>query len=402
MITYKAIIQYFDVMCARHQQINSFTYGEIDLFDKDKFTKYPALHLTPTGTAIDDQTITYGFDVVVFDRYNTNSNKMVNEASCLSDALLILQDVCKELTEGKYFINEDTNISMDLPIIAQPFIDTEPDNCSGWTTSFEVITPNEVSACNIPYYNPEIQNNVNVILPSDAPTTLYAWYSMMEIGNKATFDSNGLITTLDPFRDRFTQSYQMNGTGSVKWDITNNCINIFDKQGQAGNNAGFRHTSSYEYCTFFLKMKNFGRFVSGTQQVVNTFMSWGDDASNDVELKSTSSGEIMLIKTGHVPAISLFKLMSDTGTSGDTSPKRKEPLTIAVRFRTDGISLFYSNSLSDVVTISSTFDLTNQGVYIGSKGTGSYSDFSMQEFMSVGSTMSDQDIVNTMQWLNYR
>ena len=81
MITYKAIIQYFDVMCERHQQINSFTYGELSLFDLEKFTKYPALHLTPTGTAIDDQTITYGFDVVMFDRYNTSSNKMVNEAT---------------------------------------------------------------------------------------------------------------------------------------------------------------------------------------------------------------------------------------------------------------------------------------------------------------------------------
>ena len=402
MITYKAIIQYFDVMCARHQQINSFTYGEIDLFDKDKFTKYPALHLTPTGTAIDDQTITYGFDVVVFDRYNTNSNKMINEASCLSDALLILQDVCKELTEGKYFINEDTNISMDLPIIAQPFIDTEPDNCSGWTTSFEVITPNEVSACNIPYYNPEIQNNIDVILPSSAPSTFYAWYSMMQLGNHATFDSEGLFTTLLPFKNKFTQPYQMNATGSVKWDITNNCINIFDDRPDYGENAGFRHTSIYSNGTFFLKIKNFGRFISSTGQHINTFMSWGDDASNNVELKATTGGEIMVIKSGNIPAISLFKLMPDTSQMGDFPQIRKEPLTIAVRFRSDGISLFYSNNLSDVVTTSATFDLTNEGVYVGSYGSTSFTDFSMMEFMSVGSPMADVDIINTMQWLNYR
>ena len=95
MITYKGIVAYFDAICDKHEQIQSFTYGELDLFDKEKFTMYPALHLTPTGTAIDDQTVVYGFDVVVFDRYNVASNKMRNEAQCLSDSLLILQDIRK-------------------------------------------------------------------------------------------------------------------------------------------------------------------------------------------------------------------------------------------------------------------------------------------------------------------
>lgn len=398
MITYKAIIQYFDVMCSRHQQINSFTYGEIDLFDKDKFTKYPALHLTPTGTAIDDQTITYGFDVVVFDRYNTNTNKMMNEASCLSDALLILQDVCKELTKGKYFINEDTNISMDLPIIAQPFIDTEPDNCSGWTTSFEVITPNEVSACNIPYYNSERQHHTEVYLPSSAPSTNYAWYSIMSVGQKATFNFDGQMTSLVPFKDTLAGSdtLTLNGTG-ITFDRVANAFKVSDPNfiGDTYLQGEFRSQNGL----FFIKLKDFGRFGSANQE--NDLMTFGDN--DEVRLQVRTDGKIQIFKNGvGVAGISDFALFPTNGTNADTQHRRIEPLTIAVSFTDANIRMFFSTDAFNSVTLGQTFDMTNQSFRIGAKGTSQYSDFYLQEFFMTTESMTDQNIAYTLEWLNYR
>jgi len=398
MITYKAIIQYFDVICERHQQINSFTYGELSLFDMDKFTQYPALHLTPTATAIDDQTITYGFDVVVFDRYNVTTNKMKNEASCLSDSLLILQDICKELTDGKYFINEDTMISMDVPVLATPFIDTEPDNCSGWTTSFDIITPNESSACSIPYYNPEQQFSDDVVLPPEAPTTNYVWYSLMNSSSKALWNSSGEITHLSPFKDTLSGSDTLTMTGeAVTFDRVKNAFHLSDT---AELTDGYLEHSvvGSEEAIFFIKIKDFSRF--GVDDESNTIMSWGDDA--EVRLEFISSGKLQIHKIGNYPATSDMPLTPTNGTDKDTSHRRLEPITIAVKFTSTKIYLYYSNDSAKKVTYSQTLDLTSETFRIGAKEDGEYADFYFQEMFFTTESMSDFDIMDTMIWLNYR
>lgn len=399
MITYKAIIQYFDVMCERHQQINSFTYGELSLFDLEKFTKYPALHLTPTGTAIDDQTITYGFDVVMFDRYNTSSNKMVNEATCLSDSLLILQDICKELTEGKFFINEDTNISMDLPIVATPFIDTQPDNCSGWTTSFEVITPNESSACNIPYYNPERQFHTDLILPPSAPSDNFVWYSTMDKQTKMG-KSGESLTSLAPFIDKITGSDSLTMVGSgVSFDRISNSFKFFDTIGTGDcylTHEALRSTHGI----FFLKIKDLGRY--SVQADPQRIMSFGN--GNEITINTNEDGELEIKKQGFAATKTNFAVLPTNGTNAVTQHKRLEPLTIAVQFAETGIHLFYSNDVFSKVSIgySQTFNLFNQVFVVGADGSQLYAEFSMQELLFTSESMTNQNIINTMNWLNYR
>jgi len=403
MITYRGIVAYFDSICDRHQQINSFTYGELDLFDKDKFTKYPALHLTPTGTAIDDQTIVYGFDVVVFDRYDVSSNKMRNEANCLSDSLMILQDLCKELTEGKYFINEDTNISMDIPVICQPFIDTEPDNCSGWTTSFNVITPNEASACSIPYYNAEIWNNKTATLPKGTPSK-YAWYTMLNLTNTFQFSGNQVIQVA-PFQKNIPEQTTLELTGqSLTFDRIKNGLYFNDKSLtddcylEYENLVGSQHT-------FFIKIKDFSRF--GGIALANQLLTFeNDDQTKIVTLAispSSASGKLSLQSI--TTSLSNFPICPTNGTNFDTAHRRKEPLTIAIKFDASAswIECFYTNDETEEMKVPTAgYDTDGSHFYIGSKGISEMCDFYMSEFFFTNSAMNSHDILATMEWLNYR
>lgn len=401
MITYRGIIAYFDAICDRHQQIQSFTYGEIDLFDKDKFTKYPALHLTPTGTSIDNQTIVYGFDVVVFDRYNVASNKMRNEANCLSDSLLILQDICKELTEGKFFINEDTNISMELPVVCQPFIDTEPDNCSGWATSFNVITPNESSACSIPYYNPEIWNHATATLPKGSPLS-YAWYSMLNIGNIFTFTGNE-VTQVSTFQDNISGSDTLTLTGeSLTFDRIKN--GLFFNDASTPTSCFLEHTglTGSEF-TFFIKIKDFSRYgASSFSQNLLTFEN--SAGTSDVTLGiSNTTGKLSLAYG--TTNLSDFAICPTNGTDIDTAHRRNEPLTVAVKFDASAsfIECFYTNDISEQMKVATSgFDINGGKFYIGSKGVTRFCNFYMSEFFFTDSAMNDADILTTMEWLNYR
>lgn len=406
MITYKGIIAYFESICDQHQQIQSFTYGELDLFDKDKFTKYPALHLTPTGTAIDDQVVTYGFDVVVFDRYSITSNKMRNEAQCLSDSLLILQDICKEITKGKFFINEDTNISMEMPIIANPFIDTEPDNCSGWATSFNVITPNEVTACNIPYYNPEQVNGLNYILPVGVPNQL-AWYSIDQIHNKATFNSNytNELLQLAPLIDTLVGSdtLQMNGR-KVTWNPQKNAFHFFD-QSQSESMYLEHPIISETTATFFVKIKDFSRY--GSEDFGNTICYFGNfSTDNDgFFIEVYEDGKLYLFTPAGSTDISIpFEISPTNGSDYDDAHRRLESFTFCLRydFNNFKLRLYYGAGANEFVEVTSGFELDDAHFGIGHPLNAKVSDFYLQEYIYTNELMTDQDISDTLTWLNYR
>ena len=399
MITYKTIIQYFDSIADQHQQINSFSYGEMNFFDKDKFTEYPALHLTPTATSIDDQVVVYGFDVIVFDRYNVESNKMRNEAQCLSDALLILQDVCKEITDGKYFINPDTLISMEMPILAEPFIDTQPDNCSGWATSFNVITPNEASACLIPYFNPERQNALVYTLPDAVPTSL-AWYSREQIHSKATFTGQEL-SALAPVVDTLPGVDELTLSGSsVTWNPQKNAFRMYDVS-EATQMALTHDLVTETQATFFIRIKDFARYSYKAE--ANSICYFGFVPVAGFKLTTNSVGKLVCTSYSDGTIMtSDFAICPTNGNSEDNAHKRLESLTICIQLTETKIIVWYGSTVNDKMEMTTSFVLNNVPFGIGNPAPESKSNFYLQEYLYSPTAMSNNDIEQTMEWLNFR
>lgn len=405
MITYKGIISYFEAICETHQQINSFTYGEIDLFDKDKFTKYPALHLTPTGTAIDDQTIVYGFDVVVFDRYNVATNKMSNEATCLSDSLLILQDICKELTKGKYFINDDTNIQMDVPVVCQPFIDTEPDNCSGWTTTFNVITPNEVTQCNIPYYQIEQLSGYDFTLPSSVPDA-HAWYSFLNLSRYISlFEGN--VNTILPIVDTLPGDDELELSGEfIKPDIVKNAF-YFNNDDPNKNCYLTRTLLQDSTMTFFLTIKDFSRF--GGSNLSNNIMTFrGNGLTEELSISiSNQNGKLVFSRAGGFTKQSEVAIVPTNGDSISNAHRRLEPITIAVVFDSNAsyVKLYWTNDQNEKLQQATDgFDIGDNGQFlIGASISTDRCNFYLKEFLVTDTaSMTTLEIQNVMEWLKYR
>ena len=400
MITYKAIIQYFDSIADQHQQINSFTYGELNFFDKDKFTEYPALHITPTATSIDDQVVVYGFDVIIFDRYNIESNKMRNEANCLSDSLLILQDLCKEITDGKYFINADTLISMELPVSAQPFIDTEPDSCSGWATSFNVITPNEASACLIPYFNPERQNALEFTLPNSAPSNL-AWYSRERIHNQTSFTGQE-VSTLSAVVDTTPGSdiLTMQGSSST-WSPNKNAFHFYDAS--TTNQMNLQHPiTTITYATFFVRIKDFSRYSPTTD---NNSICYIGSPNNDGFEVIIQGGFLKIISwTDFSQIVSDFTICPMNGNSFETAHRRLEPFTFCIQFDSvaNEITLWWGGTRNEKASMTTVFNFSNKFFGIGNPNIETTSDFYLQEYIYSPTDMTDVDIESTMEWLNYR
>tara|TARA_R100000781_G_C4081956_1_gene128001 strand:+ start:2963 stop:4135 length:1173 start_codon:yes stop_codon:yes gene_type:complete len=390
MITYNAIIKYFDAICDQHSQINSFSYGEISLMDEDKFTEYPAVHLTPTSTTIDDQIVTYGFEVVVFDRYDGENNKMENEAVCLSDSLLLLQDFCKELTKGKYFINEDTLINLQVPISANPFIDTKPDICSGWSTQFSIETPNEVTQCNIPYYLAEQQNALDFTLPVDIDLS---WWSRESIHSSIILSSNEITAYLPIYSKPKVPLYQLSKmTTGPSWDAVKNAIHF-----SYGNAIGLDMTLSGETHSIIMRIKDFGAsYISGGGD--NRLLSVGGTTHLYLNIDNVKS-TLKLTNQNASPAIS--KNSNFPVCPNNSELKRKEPLTIGLIFNNSLCTMYYGLDANSLNYVAYTFTLDGKDLQIGGEIGGAFSNFYMQEFI-YSPTDFGTNIFPLMEWINYR
>ena len=395
MITYKSLIQYFDKVCSEHSQINSFTYGEMNFMDDDKFNQYPAVHLSPSVTSIDDQVVVYGCDIIVFDRYDTDEDKMVNEMNCLSDALLLLQDLCAEFSNGKYFIHEDTNIRLQIPVNATPFIDTKPDNVSGWSTSFEVETPNEIDRCNIPYYKSDILHAEEYTLPVTFAED-FAWWSMDKIHSQASFDGAGELTSLIPLLDTISGSDTLNLTGSsLKYDFNDRALHFLDTD--ISNPCRLQHdavTSSSN--TWFVKIKDFNEH-GNEPNTLNNIMFIGDVTgfTDGYMLRITSTGTFQLISYSDSSSMETIVITDPDGL------KRKEPFVFAIQL-VDLTSVKIIIEGGQTFTLSTDFKLYNEIWGIGSPDNAYDCDFKMSELIWTKGITSQQDTSDVIEWLKYR
>lgn len=406
MISYKAITKYFESISEQHQQINSFTYGELNFFDKDKFTEYPALHITPTSTTIDDQVIVYGFDLIIFDRYNVESNKMVNEASCLSDALLILQDICKEITDGKYFINADTLISMEMPVSAQPFIDTEPDNCSGWSTSINVITPNEASACLIPYFEPEQQYALEIVLPDLIPNS-YSWYSRFQLHKTALIVANE-VTKLLPIVNTISGTNVLITSGNkMTWSPQKNAFKFINSS-ETTVLKTFSSITSSPNGVFIVRIKDFGRYVTTPSSLINLNQLFFI-GNGLLKIYLNSNGELVLenLVTTNLytspPIVPNVIQRDGVNTNSKTQHRRLESFTFALQVEGNNVKFWYGLNETDYIAFSLGFSIGSNIFGLGSTRVGEVSDFYFQEMIYIeGNTMTDNAMQQTMTWLNFR
>jgi hypothetical protein len=367
----------------------------MNFMDDDKFNQYPAMHLSPSTTTIDGQVVVYGCDIVIFDRYDVDEDKMVNEMNCLSDSLLILQDLCSEFSNGKFFIHEDTNIRLQIPVNATPFVDTKPDNVSGWSTSFEVETPNEVDRCNIPYFESDILNGIEYTLPVTF-TDEFAWWSMDKIHTLASFDVSGELTSLSPLIDTIAGSDILNLNGSsLKFNHSQRSLHFLDESTM--NPCKLEHASvTSSDNTWFVKIKDFNEYGK-EPTTTNNIMFIGDVGgfTDGVYLRITSTGTLQMISLTDGTSIETFQIVDKGGL------KRKEPFVFAIQLISQSrISIILEDN--ETYTLTTAYNQTNKVWGIGSPTNGFDCDFKMSELLWLKGITSLEETTRTIEWLKYR
>ena len=149
MKSFLDIVNTFKKVCEQHDQVRTFTTGDIfeaDLETQDVFTK---VHLIETGASIDKTTFTFTFDLLVMDLVNADGSDV---EFTLNRTFLILSDIFREFRTGSAFASSAVTQSITMPetLSCEPFTDRFENLLSGWKGTFNITVQGNNSACQTP------------------------------------------------------------------------------------------------------------------------------------------------------------------------------------------------------------------------------------------------------------
>ena len=164
-VTYYQIIQDLKSLSVAHEQINSFGFGDITQLTMDIETKqspiYTKLYIVPNDTVLDQNQLTYNFQVIVADRLKDDYS---NQRDVMNDTLEIMKDVFTFLYLSEYESEWDATV--------EPFLERFEDVLAGWTMSLTLTQPFDYNRCNVP----------------ERPFVNKKWYELAELWNTISTD----------------------------------------------------------------------------------------------------------------------------------------------------------------------------------------------------------------------
>lgn len=149
MNSINVLSEIFETIATNHPVIQGFYTHRLDELDAGKITidKYPLLYAQVTGGGIDDGLVEFEFEIIVADYVIEEEEP--NLTSVYNDTFLVLLDVINEFVLSAASSQVNIDVSIDLPITAQPFTARFANILTGWSTDFRIKTPFPIKLCDV-------------------------------------------------------------------------------------------------------------------------------------------------------------------------------------------------------------------------------------------------------------
>ena len=147
-MTYKDLIKIFYVFAAQHPILKNWSWGNLSDYQREDYIqKYPALHIVPQPSTIDNTYTNFNFNILIFDLLNeyvgddTKSNQL--------DSLSLCHEILNDFYA--YFINQLTGYGFFLqnPVQFTPFLDRFKESVIGVEAQITIVS--EQTACLPPF-----------------------------------------------------------------------------------------------------------------------------------------------------------------------------------------------------------------------------------------------------------
>ena len=145
--SYNALIDRFKAFASGHFILKTFSHGQIDTADLEKFTEYPFMHVVPSNVTYAKGTKTFSFQIVLADLPRDKDDKVEFQREVLSDLQRIAEDLIAEITNHRVLFGDLITVQN---VSLEPFLEEFHNTLTGWTVSLDLLVPYYWDACSIP------------------------------------------------------------------------------------------------------------------------------------------------------------------------------------------------------------------------------------------------------------
>ena len=131
--------------------INTVTIGDIFKVDLNKQTIFPLSHIIVNNAQLAENTTSLNISILFMDLVDDSKQLVTdiwegndNEQDVLNTQLALAQKLTSDLMRGTLFSNL---IHIASAPSAEPFMDRFENKVAGWTLTFDVIIPNDMTIC---------------------------------------------------------------------------------------------------------------------------------------------------------------------------------------------------------------------------------------------------------------
>jgi hypothetical protein len=131
--------------------VNTVTTGDIFEVDLAKQTIYPLSHIIVNNASPKEYVSNYNISILFMDIIDISKEDNINVfenndnlLDVLNEQLAIAQRLVSSLKRGDLFTNL---VQIDGDPLCEPFTDRFENKVAGWTLTFDIIVPNDMSVC---------------------------------------------------------------------------------------------------------------------------------------------------------------------------------------------------------------------------------------------------------------
>jgi hypothetical protein len=131
--------------------VNTVTQGDIFKVDLSKQTIFPLLHIMVNNCTLDERTTTWNISLIAMDIVDLSKNATTNIFLGNDNEIDVLNTQHAVLNRA-YEIIKHGSLAYDLFMVEgtaslEPFTERFENYMAGWTMTFDIVTPNEMTIC---------------------------------------------------------------------------------------------------------------------------------------------------------------------------------------------------------------------------------------------------------------
>lgn len=131
--------------------VNQVTEGDLYDIDLSKQTIFPLSHIMVNNVSILPNVLKANITIIAMDIVDISKEEPTdlfkdnnNRQDVLNTQLIMLSRIVAQLTNGETF---EDNYQLEGEPSCEPFTDRFENLLAGWTMTFEVLIPNEMTSC---------------------------------------------------------------------------------------------------------------------------------------------------------------------------------------------------------------------------------------------------------------